>query len=200
MSARDSLRNALGRLGLPGRLAIVAMVAAAAVLVVSARGIVSAVLVGAPRTEVAPGDDPHDQATKLASYVAQIDGRSLFIVPGAPPPPAPPPAPLPVAAKEEGPPPPPPPPSKYGGPAPIALIQDTVWFADGTRIKSGDQASREVKVVRASPPWSAVLLWKGVEFTVDLFERDQVVLKPPKLGVATPDPSTPATKPDGPAS
>jgi hypothetical protein len=55
------------------------------------------------------------------------------------------------------------------------MVNDTVWFSDGARIKSGE-SSGDIKVVKLNAPWDATINWKGAEFTVKFFERDGVVL------------------------
>jgi hypothetical protein len=182
----SSLKAAAGRLGTQGRLAVGAIVVAAVVLAVSARGVVRAFLAPFPAAVTVAADGPLDQSARLQGLVAQIDGRSMFFVPGPPPPPA---APV-IAQAEPAAPPPPPPPAKYGGPTPIAMMNGTVWFAGDIKLKEGDK-NDDIRVVRLEPPWAAVLEWKGVEFTVNLFEHDSVVLKQ-----RTPTASKPAATPE----
>jgi hypothetical protein len=57
-------------------------------------------------------------------------------------------------------------------------VFDTVWFDDGRRMRIGDPEKNETEVLAVNAPWNAVLKWKGVEFTVPLFQRDTVVIKP----------------------
>jgi hypothetical protein len=138
--------------------------------------LVGAALTRTPEPVALPAEAGKDLEARMAAYRAQFDGRTMFFTPAKPPP-----APVAVAPTPEnnGPPPPPPPPATYGGPAPIAMIFDTVWFADGKKLKAGDPAEGDVRVVRLEPPWKAVLDWKGVEFDVKFFERDSVVIKAP---------------------
>lgn len=127
-------------------------------------------------------------AEAVTGWVKQTDGRTMFFVPAAPPPPPPPPPP----EKEEGPPPPPPPPATYGGPAIVAIVNDTVWFADGTKRGATSEGESGVKVISISPPWEARVLWEGVEFNVPVFARDAVVMP------ATPEPTPkPESSPGG---
>lgn len=131
-------------------------------------------------------------AAAIDEQVAQVSGRSLFFVPGAPVPPPPKPPPTP----DPGPEPPPPPPSSYGGPPVIGMVNDSVWFSDGTRLKVGEAPEGAgVKVLAVEPPWGAKVLWKGVEFSVSLFDRDKVIVKAP--GEATDAPTTEAADSDG---
>lgn len=67
-------------------------------------------------------------------------------------------------------------PTRYAGPSIIAMINGAVWFADGQRIEPGKDG-RGVTVVSLNAPWSARILWQGVEFDVGLFERDSVVYR-----------------------
>jgi hypothetical protein len=133
---------------------------------------------------------------EFEKYLAQYNGRSLFIVPGrtvAEAPPAP-------AVVDDG------PkvedkPTSYAGPDIIAMVMDTVWFSDGKKLRVGDPAQDQLEVVEIKAPWEAVVNWKGAKFTVPLFPRDQVVLKdPPKADstAAKPDKSsaTQAEKPE----
>lgn len=104
------------------------------------------------------------------SRVAQVQGRSLFFVPPSPeqlaqvdePEPEPEPDPDPG---------PPPAPTRYGGPAVIAVVNNSVWISSGTMIPVGEEAEG-VRVVNVdNAPWSVRLEWRAVEFDVPLFER-----------------------------
>jgi len=140
----------------------------------------------------------HERA--LARWSGQIDGRSLFFIPAAPPPPPPPPPP----ERNDEPAPPPPPPATYGGPQPVALILDTVWFDDETRLEVGGEAEGDLRVLRFSPPRELVLEWKGVEFTVPLFDRDEVVMPRGERDTAAKGPGagegSPEVEPGAPAN
>ena len=85
----------------------------------------------------------------------QISGRSLFAIPREP---------KKEAAKG-------PKPSVYAGPQIVAMINDAVWFSDGSRIALGAAADKGLRVLRINPPWSATVEWQGGEFDVDLFKR-----------------------------
>lgn len=140
-----------------------------------------------PRVEVPELSTPGasaELAGQFATLVKEIDGRSLFIVPG--PPAAPEVEEAPVVDTSDK---PPPRPTTYGGPAIIAMVNDTVWFRDGKRLVAGAEASGDLKVVRVNGPWDAVVMWKGVEFTVPLFTRDRLVLKGSGEGAAAPPPA-----------
>ena len=112
-------------------------------------------------------------------YLAQIQGRSLFHVP---PPPK---APEPDKPIEVDPDKPPPPPTSYGGPAIVAMLSDTVWFAGGKKMKLGDKED-DLEIISLSPPWMGKLRWKGVDFDVNLFEKSNM-LKENSPEESTPD-------------
>lgn len=130
----------------------------------------------------------HESNTK--DRVAQIKGRSAFFVPPAPPPTI---VHKPKDPEKPKPPPAPSKPSSYGGPAMFAIINDTVWFADGKKLKVGE-GDKSVKVVSLEPPWSARLAYEGVEFDVSLFDRDKVIY--PRPGEAKLPESKPEAKPE----
>ena len=99
--------------------------------------------------------------------------------------------------------PPPPAPTRYNGPAIIAMVADTVFFADGKRLKAGGPAEDGITVISTDAPWSAKLKYNGGEFTVNLFERDPVKLNaglggstvPPGMAggaIQKPEPTPPA--------
>lgn len=174
-------------MGFHGKVALFAAACAGVAVLASSRHLVSSITTPAARPpEPADAGQQRQQqyAAAIDAHTRQVDGRSLFFVPSAPPPPPPPPP----TKVDSGPPPPPPPPARYGGPSIIAMLNDTVWFEGGDRLGVGE-SSDAVKVVRLNAPWSAVVEWKGVEFTVDLFKKDAVV---------APEPSAP--EPAGPAS
>lgn len=130
----------------------------------------------------------HESNTK--DRVAQIKGRSAFFVPSAPPPTV---VHKPREVERPKPPPTPAKPSSYGGPAMFAIVNGTVWFADGKKLKVGE-GDKSVKVVALEPPWSARLAYEGVEFDVSLFDRDKVIY--PRPGEAKLPESKPETKPE----
>jgi hypothetical protein len=200
MSRRSAAWAAMGT---HGKIALFAFACAAAALLVSSRHLVSAVATPAASLAAASGSSLERQqqyASVLEANLKQTDGRSLFFIPSAPPPPPPPPA----AVVDDRPPPPPPPPARYGGPSIIAMLNDTVWFENGKKLGVGT-AEDGLKVVSLNAPWSAVLEWKGVEFTVDLFKKDRVVApdplpKPDAGSAANPEAQEPrlsATTPPG---
>lgn len=187
MSPLASAQSLARRLGPPGLAAAAVALAALVVLLFSARGIASALTTPSAQLVEKAENEKKANAEKFKAsftgYLAQLDGRSLFFIPGPPAPPPPPPV---VADKEE--PKAPPPPATYGGPALTAMVNNTAWFADGKKLAEG-QGDSELKLVEARPPWGALVEWKGVQFTINLFERDSVVFPAPKP-VPAPAPAT----------
>ncbi len=179
--AGQSTRAFVANLGVPARCAIVAVALGIVALVVWLPGLIFAVRAPEPVVPAGAGSGGPELSEKYAAYLAQFDGRSLFFVP-SPPIPPPPDLPRPTGPTT------PPPPSRYGGPALIALIHDTAWFSDGRRLDAGGEKDGTLRVIRVEAPWNAVVEWQGVEFTVSLFDRDQVVWKEER----TPPPEAPA--------
>lgn len=175
------LGQAARALGVAGKLAMLPILLLALIVGLTSRGIVRSFSVPSASENVTP--TPKDRTAEMAARVEQFRGRSLFFIPGPPPREAP-------VVIEDRPPPvdpgPPPPPSRYAGPAIIAMINETVWFADGRRLTVGADAERGLRVVRVEPPWRAIVEWSGAEFTVNFFEQDKIVLPEP----ARPAPAT----------
>ncbi len=172
-------RAAWARLGAPGKAALALLVGGVAATGATVPGLVRALLAPSAQGESAAGSDAQRVEQHGAAFdkqIAQIDGRSLFLVPGPPKAAAPEPEPE-VPA---GPPPPPPKPTSYGGPGIIAMINGTVWFENGKRLSEGSPAEDDVRVVAIKAPWEVRLEWKGVEFDVKFFPRDTVVITDPK--------------------
>jgi hypothetical protein len=177
------------QLGPPGRIALGAAVLGAITLGLSSRELVGAVLTPAASTAGSGANDEkqrEDQFKKsFDNHLAQINGRSMFFIPSAP-------------RKAEGPRPVDPTPSaptSYGGPALVGFANGAAYFADGRRLLPGDPAERSLRVKALSPPWSAVLEWEGVEFTVSLFDHDRVVFAEKKSGPAAAESAAPAAEP-----
>ena len=178
---RSELLAASRTLSTAGKVAVLVCAAAAVISGVMLTTLVIDVARPAP-TELAKPDDAKrnadEQKTAFDSYVAQITGRSLFYVPE--PPRAPEPTEAPVDADK-----PPPPPSSYGGPGMVAMLSDSVWFANGKRLKVGEKDG-DLEVAGLVPPWTAKLNWKGVPFDVTLFERSKLG-KDPKAAASPAD-------------
>lgn len=134
-----------------------------------------------------------ERAAAFNAFVAQSKGRSLFYNPKAVAS-APPPTPETTEPTDTR-------PRSYGGPAIVAMVFDEVWFADGKRLKVGGEESDDLRVVAIEPPWSAKIAWKGVEFPVNFFERNNVVFKDGVASSATDAPPNepPAEEPEAPA-
>jgi hypothetical protein len=131
---------------------------------------------------------------QMAGYIAQIHGRSLLIKPAAPE--------VEVAAEPVNETPTDPPkPTVYGGPALTAMMFDSAWFADGSRLNVGEEPKNGLAVVSLNPPWEATVKWRDVEFKVPLFERDKLIIKAsgtepdPSSSPVTPPPSTDSATP-----
>lgn len=177
------------RLGLPGKVALAAVGVALVVLVASAPGLLSALMTSQPQAPREIDSAATAHAGRFETHVAQIDGRSLFFIPAPPAPPSG------AGPPDEGPR-EAPRPTRYGGPGLIALINDQAWFADGLVLTVGGEASDGLQVVRADPPWSATVLWSGVEFEVPLLERDAVVMRAEQpASRAEPNPPVPPEEP-----
>lgn len=162
----------IARLTTAGRIALAAGALALVVTVLSLRAPIGAILTPSPGAVADAQGRESNADRQLDRAAAQINGRSLFFTPAEPPPPPPPR----VAEAEDEPDPTPPPPARYAGPSLTAMINGVAWFSDGTKLGPSDEPEGDLRVVRLVPPWEAVIEWKGVEFTVSLFARDQVVL------------------------
>jgi len=188
------MTNVVGIIGMVRGLSPVAKAAVAAttllavVLALSLWAFAAALLGPSPEgTDPAAGAQRQAEEHRAAfeRHVAQINGRSLFVLPA---PPSAPPAPAPA---EESPATAtvPPSPATYGGPAIIGMVNDTVWFDNGVKLSAGGEKKGDLEVVRTGAPWEATLRWRGVEFAVPLFDRDKVVRVPEGRGpLPTPEP------------
>lgn len=180
-------------LGLAGWCAVGAIAITTVIAAQSGWAVIEALRTPAPK----PGDELDDGSKQTAEFragfkprLAQIDGRSMFIVPAV--------GMLKVeetVVVEET----PTKPTTYGGPKVVAMVFDAVWFDDGKKLNVGESADGgDLKVIKVTPPWDAVLEWKGVEFTVNFFERDKVVFKEEPKPDPTPEPPPEAPKPETP--
>ena len=161
-----SLHSAARLLGVFGGIALVAGAVGALTLVMQLTPLARALLVpGAISGEAFASDDARVQRFRSAidGHVAQIDGRSMFFTPAAPPPPAREAAPRDDRPEQA--------PTRYDGPAIIAMINGSVWFADGRRLSVGAESESSLGVLSQNGPWGARVVWKGVEFDVPLFDR-----------------------------
>lgn len=165
-------RAAWARLGMKGQIALASLVL---FLIVA-----GAVLPGLARALLAPSADSQTTAAgdeeiakkyaeAFPGYIAQFEGRSLFLVPG------------PMVAEVSTPDAIDEPeiatkPSTYGGPAVLAGMSDTVWFEGGKRLGIG-QSDGDLKVVGLNLPWEVTLEWQEVEFKVGIVTRDKLILQ-----------------------
>ncbi|HYE02433.1 MAG TPA: hypothetical protein VD963_04265 [Phycisphaerales bacterium] len=102
-------------------------------------------------------------ASELRLHADRLDGRSLFFVP---------PRPAPRLVRADPVDLPPPPPAVYAGPPLVGMVSGTALFADGTWLRAGEESRlADLALLALEPPWSARVRWRGVEFTVPLFER-----------------------------
>jgi hypothetical protein len=171
------MKAAYAVMGPAGRLAAVAGAACVVIVALALWAFGRSIIIANP--PAAATSTKQDELAKahnaaFNNYIAQVSGRSLFIKPGAPTPPAPPPPPRGPDGPTE-----PEKPKSYEGSPIVGMILDTVWFADGKKLTVGDPPQDDTEVLEVLAPWDAVLRWKGEKFTVSLFQRDQVVMKPP---------------------
>ncbi len=203
-----SIRRGIAAMTATAWWALGALVLAALVVFLCTIPLVRAVFISATAKEAEATDLKkqyalHDQS--MDGYVKQIDGRSLFVIP----PPFPQKRvesapikrdPTPVVV-DKG-------PTSYGGPTISAIINDTVWFGDGKKLKLGDPAKDDVAVTALDAPWSATLAWKGKDFEVPFFERDRLIHPRPGTlplpasasNLTEPVKKPETTKPDAPKS
>lgn len=161
-----SIQGVARMLGVLGCLGLAAAVIAAVALVAQIGPLARALLVpGAQSSEALASDDARVQRFKDAfdGNIAQIEGRSMFFTPAAPPPP-----PREAALRDDR---PEQAPTRYDGPAIIAMVNGSVWFADGRRLSIGAEPESSLGVLSQNGPWGARVIWKGVEFDVPLFDR-----------------------------
>lgn len=193
MNLQHTMSGAWRTLGGAGTAALAAALLGAVTLIAQAPGVASAISSSAPpAAEEAAVDTKRIEAFRadVDAHVKQFAGRSMFFVPPAPPPPPPPPEPVDDTPVED------PPPSSYGGPAIVAMVGDTVWLADGTRLALASSAASDIDVVSINPPWGARLKWRGVEFDVPLFDRTTLRFIEPPSQASDASPSSTSDVPD----
>lgn len=157
-----------------GKIAAALVVAALIVCVKPAYKAVEAMLLPAPgEFEATKADKKAAEAYAAGfdGFLKQLDGRSLWWTPSKPGTDAT------VVVEEEPAEGDQPAPAKYDGPAIAAIVLDSVWFADGTRLSTTDDEKDGIKVVSTNAPWDALIRYRGKEFTVPFFERDRVIFK-----------------------
>lgn len=155
--------------------ALACAIIAVITLLASSRSLLSALLTPPPsasQVDLASLDSRGEAFDRSYDerYLAELNARWLFFRPPTPPPPA-----RPVEQRPREEPPPPPPPARYGGPQLIAIFDNHAWFGDGVRLAIGDEFD-DLQVLDMTPPWDVRVRWKGVEFTLDLFLKDKIVL------------------------
>ena len=168
-------RESWTRLGTPGKVAAAAVGLALVVLISVVPAFVRALWAPSAETQSSADGDKELAAKakeKFPGYLAQIEGRSLFLKPGPPiketskpldeVPPE-------TADKQK--------PTTYGGPAVVAMMGDSVWFDNGKRMQVGDKREGDIRVVAVNIPWEATIEWQDVEFKVGLFKKDDLVIK-----------------------
>jgi hypothetical protein len=188
---QDALSESARRVHGVGVLAIGAAALAGVVVVASLWPVGRALVM---RASADPVPSPNVEAESkryaqaLEGHVAAIRGRSLFFVP--------PPPPVTIAERPRPTPPPAPPrpveppkPTIYTGPAIQAIVFDTVWLADGKKIRLGEAAKDDLALLRIDGPWGARIAYRGTEFDVPFFDRDRVIY--PAAGAPAPKSETP---------
>jgi hypothetical protein len=119
-----------------------------------------------PASALKEASERHERMAEMERK--RFDGRSGFFMPAAPvrrtppkpvEPPKPPPPPKPVG-----------PPATYSGPQPVAAIGDTILFANGSRVRIG-QEDAGVRVIASDAPWKVQLGYLGGEYEVPLWDR-----------------------------
>lgn len=168
-------REAWARLGTQGKVAAGAIGVALVVMIAVVPAFVSALLAPSAESQSSAEGDKDLAAKakeKFPGYLAQIEGRSLFLKPGPPEKAtsAPQTEPLPEDDTPRK-------PTTYGGPAIVAMMGDSVWFDNGKRMQVGDDREGDIRVVAVNIPWEATIEWQEVEFKVGLFKKDDLVIK-----------------------
>ncbi|GEM_PF-884483 len=113
--------------------------------------------------EVPVSSDKFEQS--ISTFIAQVEGRSLFYKPG-------PPRPKVETAKSNS-----PKATRYGGPSIVAMVNNAVWFSDGQHLEAGQSGKGgTLKVVSLNAPWTARIAWEGGEFDVGFFDRSPLLM------------------------
>lgn len=170
MSEPFNAKHALRTMKAPGTIALALTAVGAWILLGGLFDVASVLVISKPKQLESPAVDKEQSAKRASqyeSYLAQINGRSLLVTP------APPSKGAPVPEEEEA----DPRPTVYGGPSLTAMMLDSAWFSDGSRLAAGGSAKGELRVISLNPPWDATVEWKGVEFNVPLFDKNKVVFK-----------------------
>lgn len=153
-----------GWVGLAAAAVLIAIIA----LATAAWSLIETSLIPSPEVASATSEfarDAERQREAMEKQLAQVNGRSLLLVPGPPG----------GEVVAEGPAEEPAAPSRYEGPALVAMVNGQAWFSDGRKLEASDEADGDLRVVALTPPWEARVEWRGVEFTVPLFKRDTLI-------------------------
>ena len=170
MSEPFNSKHALRIMKAPGTIALALTAVGAWILLGGLFDVASVLVISKPKQLESPAVDKEQSAKRASqyeSYLAQINGRSLLVTP-APPSKG---APVPEEEEED------PRPTVYGGPSLTAMMLDSAWFSDGSRLVAGGPGKRDLRVISLNPPWDVQVEWKGVEFNVPLFDKNKVVFK-----------------------
>lgn len=169
MSESFNAKHALRTMKAPGTIALALTAMGAWIVLGGLFDVASVLVISKPKQLESPAIDKEQSAKRASQYesfLAQINGRSLLITPAAPSKGAP------VVEEVED-----PRPTVYGGPSLSAMMLDSAWFSDGSRLDVGGPAKGDLRVISLNPPWDVKVEWKGVEFVVPLFEKNKVVFK-----------------------
>lgn len=171
MSPRDTDQSSeTQRIGVGGAVAAALVLVCGVVIAWSALSLLSAALVETPAVLGSERPGEAGDEDRLALYVDQFNGRSMFFTPAEPPPVR---IPLPInntGPKVDA------APTRYGGPGVIGMANDTVWFSDKRQAKVGGEAVGDLRVLSTDGAWQILVEWKGVEFEVPFMIRDEYVL------------------------
>lgn len=183
------LRTLWTVLGRTGRIAAVVGAVAGIVVAVSLWSLLGALFTSAATSDARIVQDQKQQADRFAKgfegYLSQINGRSLFFAPSPPPR-----RDARLASDDNA----PKAPARYGGPALIGFANDAAYFADGRMLRVGDDSDPTLKIKKVEPPWGAVVVWEGAEFSISLFDRDRLVF--PTAGAPSEPPKPDETRTD----
>lgn len=174
MSPRD-VDNASDtrRIGVAGAVATVLVGVCGVVLAWSFITLLSAVLVETPSVHGGKLASEAGGGDRLARYVDQFNGRTMFFTPAEPPPTR-----VDSPSTSDAGPRIDPAPTRYGGPNVIGMANDTVWFADKRQATVGGEAVGDLRVLSTDGAWQILVEWRGVEFEVPFLIRDNVVMPP----------------------
>ena len=174
MSPRDVDNSAeTRRIGVGGAVAAVLVTVCGVVIAWSIFALLSAALVETPAMHGDERPSEGDDEDRLARYVDQFNGRTMFFTPAEPPPVRvdPPPS-IDTGPRID------PAPTRYGGPNVIGMANDRVWFSDKRQATVGGEAVGDLRVLSTDGAWQILVEWKGVEFEVPFMIRDEFVLPP----------------------